>query len=385
MSKEELAKEHIFLARMVKDFNLYTALQVEEQELYDEGFVTQDLQFSLKFVASYERKGRRDKNSDGNDKPRVHVNPFFRKVLSLKDYHELHGINESLKATEHNIHISESDWHKDWKERVKHFCDIEKRFNSNEIPSKSGYKIADAFYERVNTAIEFQKSFSDEAISKSDFYRNENIKLIWLFYLQTLEVFEDDELFKIREDNFYHFFRLENVISDFYDNNVVFIQDKNNRIFYVRKLERVETHNELEGTIRYFEKGIVFNDSDSFVKWLQFEWEKSSLYKNNENNNDYKSINEILADFKDAPDKMFYLQNCEKNDINGNNLIYCFVKYNGIIGKDYKGYIGYRSYIGYDNRYHPNSKREKTYHNPNTKKWILLATNCHKYNDLIKI
>ena len=57
MSKEKLAKEKIFLARRVKDFNLYTALQVEEQELYDEGFVTQDLQFSLKFVASYERKG----------------------------------------------------------------------------------------------------------------------------------------------------------------------------------------------------------------------------------------------------------------------------------------------------------------------------------------
>ena len=95
-----------------------------------------------------------------------------------------------------------------------------------------------------------------------------------------------------------------------------------------------------------------------------------------------KSIEEILELFNDKKDKMFYLQNCEKKDINGNYLIYAFIKDDGEIRKDNLGYLGYRCYIRSDNRYTVNSSWDYTRHNPRTKKWLLLATDCHKYNDL---
>ena len=78
-NKKNMAEEKVLLARMVKDFGLYSAQDVFEQHLEKEEFFTQDGNFSLKYVAPYERKGRKDKNSDGFDKPKVKVNAFFRK------------------------------------------------------------------------------------------------------------------------------------------------------------------------------------------------------------------------------------------------------------------------------------------------------------------
>lgn len=44
---------------------------------------------------------------------------------------------------------------------------------------------------------------------------------------------------------------------------------------------------------------------------------------------------------------MFYHQNCEKKDVNGRHLIYCFAKDNGVIREDNAGmgYLGYRCFI----------------------------------------
>ena len=384
-NKLNLAEEKVFLARMVKDFGLYSAQDVFEQHLENEEFYTQDGQFALKYVAPFERKGRRDKNSDGLDKPRVKVKAFFRKVLSLSDHRELYGVNESLKSAEHNVHTYESEWHDGWKERVKDFCEVEKRFYPNGIPTKSGYKIADAYYKQANTVIEFQKSFDDEALSKCKFYANEKIKLIWLFYVPTLSAFEENSLYKIREDNFYHFFRIERIMPNFYDENVVFLQDKNNKIYHIKSLGRVGTNIELEGTIRCFEKSLCFEDSDSFAKWLKYDWKDSKLYSKKKI--EYKSIDEIISEFKGKEDKMFYLQNCEKKDVNGNHLIYCFIKDNGVIREDNAGmgYLGYRCSIGDNGYYSANKSWKSTTHNPKTKKWNLLATNLHKYSDLIEI
>lgn len=385
MPKEDLAKEQVFQGRMIRDFKLYTAQEVFENNLEDEEFVTQDLSFSLKYIAPYERKGRRDSFSDGFDKPKVHVNPFFKKVLSLKDHRELYGVNELLIKVEHKIHTCESEWHDAWKERVESFCELEKRFYPGGIPTESGYKVADAYYSKVNTVIEFQKSFDDEALTKSKFYENERIKLIWLFYLPTLSVFENDGLYKIREDNFYHFFRIEDVVPKFYESNIVFLQDQEGKIYYVNYLGRAETNVELEGTVRYFNKGLSFSNSDDFVRWFKFDWEKSSLFKGKNPNLELRSIEEILAGFKDTSDKMFYLQNCEKKDKNGKYLIYAFIKDDGLVRQDINGYIGYRCYIRYDGRYSVNSNWDPTPHNPKTKKWILLATNLHLYHDLVEI
>jgi hypothetical protein len=385
-NKKNMAEEKVLLARMLKDFGLYSAQDVFEQHLEKEEFFTQDGNFSLKYVAPYERKGRKDKNSDGFDKPKVKVNAFFRKVLSLRDHRELYGVNKSLKSAEHTIHTCESEWHNNWKERVKDFCEIERRFYPNGTPTKSGYKIADAYYEKVNTVIEFQKSFDDEALSKCEFYTNEKIKLIWLFYIPTLSVFEESGIYKIREDNFYHFFRIESLMPDFYSDNIVFLQDKNNKIYHIKTLGRVATNIELDGTIRYFEKGLFFLNQDEFTKWLQFEWESSKLCSK-VSKQELKSIEEILEPFVDKPDKMFFLQNCLKKDINGADLIYCFIKDDGVIRKDNggMGYLGYRCFVRFDGNYSANSSWTSTKHNPKTKKWHLLATNCHKYSDLIEI
>lgn len=379
--KLEEASEKVYQARMVRDFCLYSAQEVFEQGIEKEEFTDPDRLFALKYVAPYERKGRRDKNSDGLDKPKVHVSAFFRRHLSLKDHRDLYGLDESLQSTEHRIHTYESEWHDAWKERVKDFCVLEKRFYPNGVPQKSGYKIADAYFEETNTVIEFQKSFVDEVLTKCEFYEKEKINLIWLFYLPTLAVFEDEGVYKIREDNFYHFFRIEKILPNFYLKNVVFLQDKNNKIYQIKSLGRAETNTELEGTVRYFEKGLSFDNPNKFTYWLRIEWCQSNLFTK------LKSIEEILEPFKNSPDKMFYLQNCEKKDKNGCDLIYCFIKDDGVIREDLAGmgYLGYRCFVRYDGNFTVNSSWTSTTHNPKTKKWHLLATNLHKYGDMIDI
>lgn len=382
--KINLAKEKVFLARMVKDFCLYSAQDVFELHLENEEFYTIDGMFSLKYVAPYERKGRRDKYSDGFEKPKVRVKAFFRKVLSLRDHRELNEINESLKHSEHIVHSYETNWHDSWKERVKDFCEIEKRFYPNGTPTKFGYKIADAYYEQANTVIEFQKSFDDDALSKCKFYANEKIKLIWLFFVPTLEVFYDRQ-YKVREDNFYHFFRIEKIMPTFYDDNIIFLQDKKGKIYHINSLGRVETNIELEGTIRCFEKSLAFSNPNAFANWFRYDWKYSKLY--HKKKIEYKSIEEILSKFNDKQYKMFYLQNCEKLDVNGYNLIYCFIKDDGVIREDNagRGYLGYRCYVRWDGKLSVNSSWNSTAHNPKTKKWHLLATNLHRYDDLIDI
>ena len=101
------------------------------------------------------------------------------------------------------------------------------------MAQQSGYKIADAYYTEKNTVIEFQKSFDDDVLEKSVFYKKENMRLIWLFYLPTLSVFESEGKYKIREDNLYHFFRIEKIQPGFYQDNLIFLQDKNDKIYYV--------------------------------------------------------------------------------------------------------------------------------------------------------
>lgn len=381
--KRNKAQEQVFLARMISDFNLYTAEEVHKFGLKNEEFITPDNKFSLKYVAPYERKGRKDKNSDGNDKPRVKVSGFFRKVISLSDHRELYGINSSLYKAEHKIHQTESEWHAAWKERVKDFCELEKRFYYNNVAVKKGYKIADAYYSETDTVIEFQKSFSDEALNKSEFYKKEGKKLIWLFYLPTLGVFEDENLYKIREDNFYHFFRIEDLVPNFYEDNIVFIQDKHEKIYLVKRLNRISSNDELDATVRCFDTDLVFENSNEFVYWLKFEWIKSSYFNKNNNLIELKSIEEILEPFFCSNDKMIYLQNATKNDINGYPLIYCFVKDETGFRTNQYGYISYRCYINNVGYYSVNSKWEHTNHNQRNKKWVLLATDNKKYSDLL--
>lgn len=65
--------------------------------------------------------------------------------------------------------------------------------------------------------------------------------------------------------------------------------------------------------------------------------------------------------FNGSTDKMFYLQNCEKKDINGHYLIYDLVKDNGIIRKETFGYTGYRCSISSTGRYTVNSTWNSTF------------------------
>ncbi|HQC54428.1 MAG TPA: hypothetical protein PKX91_01725 [Clostridia bacterium] len=429
MSKKKLAEEKIYKARMVKDYSLYTAQEVFEQGLGDEEFIDPENTWSLTFVAPYSRQGRTDKETKGADKPRVYVNAYFRRKLSLKDHHELYPINVSLVRAEHTVHKKDSAWHDGWKNKVSSFCEIEKRFYPNDVPQESGYKIADAYYKDTSTVIEFQKSFADDALEKSAFYKAKNIRLIWLFYLQTLAVFKDDDKYKIREDNLYHFFRIEDIKPGFYKDNVIFIQDKTGKIYYVDNLKRVESNSILEATIRYFECKQVFDSADVFVHWLRYDWVNSELFnkhlksvnkkakkvvkeggepktprKKSEVKGSEKkkaptlvlikevviglySLDEIFDQFKGKEDKMFFLQNGKKTDRNGNNLIYCFVKDDGTeFRKDGSSYVSYRCFDkNKSGQYIVNRNWDETRQNPHEAKWLLLETNLQKYSDEIKI
>jgi hypothetical protein len=398
MGKKRLAEERIYKARMIKDSGLYTAQEVFEMGLGDEEFVDPDKTWALTYVAPYSRKGRTDKHTLGADKPRVYVNAYFRKKLSLRDRHELYPINVSLIRAEYTIHKRDSDWHNEWKDRVRPFCEIEKRFYPGDVPQGTGYKIADAYYEEAGTVIEFQKSFADDALEKSSFYKEKNIRLIWLFYLQTLAVFQDEGKYKVREDNLYHFFRIEDIKPGFYKDNVIFIQDKTNKIYYVDKLRRVESSSILEATVRYFECKHVFNSPEDFARWLKDDWVSSDLYnehceigkgKDKEESAEkveLKSLDEILLPFVEKEEKMFYLQNGIKKDKNGKNLIYCFVKDDDEVRMAGSSYTSYRCFAKNEQGYYVvNKKWLETPQNAKEKKWILLSTNLQKYSDEVKV
>jgi len=379
MTKKALAEEKIYKGRMVKDFCLYTAREVFENKLEKEEFVDSECKWSLKYVAPYDRQGRTDKKTNGAYKPRVQVNAFFRKKLSLQDHRELYGINTELIFTEHKFHENDSKWHDLWKERVNGFCELEKRFYPNGIPQNKGYRIADAYYKDTNTVIEFQKSFDDKALDKSTFYKTENLRLLWVFYLPTLEVFEDDDEYKIREDNFFHFFRIQDLQPDFFKDNIVFVQDKKDKIYYVEQLKRVQSTNELDASVRYFKRKECYQTPDEFVNWLQYGWQNSDFYKKYDPNHKMKSLDQILIPFVGLDDKSFYLQDGTKNDVSGSSLVYCFIK--DATGFRYRGtsYISYRCTKDYRGYYQANRNWIETIHKPTTKKWILLATNLKRY------
>ncbi|MDD3999056.1 MAG: hypothetical protein PHR98_03080 [Candidatus Shapirobacteria bacterium] len=383
--KQKLAEEKVYEGRMVSDFCLYTAQEVYNQKLREQEFVDPDIKWSLKFVDPYDRQGRTDKITQGAAKPRVHVNAFFRKKLSLSDHRELYGVNADLIVAEHRYHERDSEWHNLWKERVKNFCEIEKRIYPDGNPKKEGYKVADAFYTETNTVIEFQKAFDDKALEKSAFYKNENKRLMWVFYLPTLEVFKDDGKYKIREDNFFHFFRIDSLLPYFFKENLVFLQDKKDRIYYVEQLERAETQNELQASIRCFKCKKTFINPAEFVEWLRNDWPKSDFFIQFGVNDNLKSLDELLLPHKESSDKMFFLQNGTKNDVNGISLIYCFVKDGNAFRFEKSSFVSYRCFKDKKGYYHPNSAWEKTIHNPRDKKWILLATNSKKYSEEIVI
>ncbi len=382
--KKEIVEEKIFWGRMVKDFKLYTAKEVHELSLGKEEFVTEDNKYALTYVHPYERKGRRDKNSDGNDKPRVKVSSFFKRKISLEDYHELYGKDHELLSVGHKVHYAESEWHATWKERVKDFCKIEKRFYPDGKYQRDGYTIADAYYEETNTVIEFQKSFDDEALKKTDVYKKQNVRLIWLFYLPILEVYEVNDVYNLREDNFFHFFRITDSTPDFYENNIVFVQDKNDKIYLVNDLKRVEANSELQATVRYFDKDLFFETPNDFVDWLKKDWKNSEYYRKNKVIDDVSTLQVILETFNDTDVKKVYLQDISKPDKYGRPLIYCFYKEKSKFIMDKDGRYGSIICKIVNNWYEPNWLADEFYHNPNNKKWRLLTTNLKKYRSHIE-
>ena len=81
----------------------------------------------------------------------------------------------------------------------------------------------------------------------------------------------------MREDNLYHFFRIEDIKPGFYKDNVIFIQDKTNKIYYVDKLRSVESSSILEAMSVTLSKH-VFNSPEDFARWLKDDWVSSDLY-----------------------------------------------------------------------------------------------------------
>ena len=202
--------------------------------------------------------------------------PYFRLYYSYDEYKKDHPdtADRYYEIVSNMRHYDESMWHKQWKEKVSDFCDLEKYVNNS---NTNKWKYADAFYSKTETCIEFQHSYiAWDFEERNEFYSKLNIKTVWLYDMSKAEVREDRQgNIEILEDNARGFFRIsENV--DNLKNNKVYIQVKSGSIYRVKELLRRDSSNEHKSTIRYFEPTEIY-DEEEFVDAIRY----NRLGKNN--------------------------------------------------------------------------------------------------------
>lgn len=190
--------------------------------------------------------------------------PYFRLYYSYEDYKRLYPDRaDKYEIVADMRRFQESQWHKEWKEKLSPFCEIEKYFKF-----ESRWKYADAFYTDANTCIELQHSYASfEFEDRNEFYAALKKKMIWLFHLPKAQVREaEDEMLEILEDNARGFFRAAYETQDKFNNVYVFIQTKSKKIYRVTELFRREGKiKEHIATVRFFKQTGV---------WTEEEWIK---------------------------------------------------------------------------------------------------------------
>ncbi len=113
--------------------------------------------------------------------------PYFRLYYSYEEYKELYPD----RADRYDFVIKlrrfqETQWHREWKEKLSAFCETEKHFING-----SRWKFADAYDEKTNTCIEFQHSYASfEFEDRNEFYASLNKNMLWLFHLPRARIRE---------------------------------------------------------------------------------------------------------------------------------------------------------------------------------------------------
>ena len=286
--------------------------------------------------------------------------PYFRLYYSYEEYKRLYPDRADKYAIVANMRrFQESQWHREWKDKLSSFCETEKYFKTG-----SRWKFADAYNEEHDTCVELQHSYaSSEFEDRNKFYSSLNKKIIWLFHLPKAKVREgDDGMYEILEDNARGFFRAAYESQDKFSNACVFIQTKSKHIYRVMELFRRKGEwDDHVATVRYFEPT---------GKWTEEEWiedlRRGRLLNtehiatngtaNDHNSDQAYSINELWR--KNYKCMEVY----NKND--GKAIFVFRDKNTGRISRDYEsGCISYQ-YAGYTKKFYTMSyekEREKVW------------------------
>ena len=319
--------------------------------LYDryEEFVDPEYEFKVQYV-----KGAR--NNGG---------PYFRLYYSYEDYKKLYPDSADRYQIVANMRrYQESQWHREWKEKMSSFCTIEKCIKN---PTTNKRRFADAFHEETKTSIEFQHSYiALDFEMRNEFYSNLAIKTIWLYDLSRANtIVGDDGNIEVLENNAKGFYRIsEN--QDNLRNRYVYIQVKFGKIYRVNELFRRVSSTDKKSTIRYFIPTEIYTEAE-FINAI-----KTNTIGILSNNCSRKANDkpQTLKNLWNAKYSWMKVKNVENGDIirinrNGQNEMF----------RDYS--TGCIRYIYVDDKYGEQSlEKKKEYQlsqqNENRPIWILI-------------
>jgi len=287
-----------------------------------------------------------------------HGSPYFRLYLSREDYKKFTPEQKSrYDILCDMMHLKESPWHREWKEKLNTFCSIEKTIRNT---ATNQCKRADAFCEESNTCVELQHSFIDNDFEeRNHFYSKLGINIIWLYDLTKSNIKRvNEKQYEILENNSKGFFKISENESNLHDYKV-FIQSKDRLIYQIQRLERKIIDGVYKSTIRLFSPVEIFNENEFFEYIKKFE---------NDTNDDGKpcSIEELW--------KPNFSCMVVENVLTGKQLlirgkrdgtIYRNFQYDCILYK-YVNFVKLTYKINGNNEYPLSREEEKS------KKWILL-------------
>lgn len=196
-----------------------------------------------------------------------HGGPYFRLYWSLEDYKKYSPEQkERYDILRGMNHFAESQWHREWEEKVEGFAKTEKVIKN---PETGKYKRADAFIDEHKLCIEFQHSYiAFDFRERNEFYSALGYKIVWLYDLSKHSAKTTEEGYiQVLEDNARGFYRVAEEEKDLTD-HPVFIQVKGGIIYKVTKLYRKEIEGEKKSTIRYFYPDAIFTEEE-FIQALR--------------------------------------------------------------------------------------------------------------------
>lgn len=201
-------------------------------------------------------------------------NPYFRLYYSKKDYLKFseerkrkYDILSGMK------HVKESHWHKNWKNKLQDFMEIEKYVKN---PKTNKYKYADGYYKDGSLVVELQHSYIDNDFdARNDFYKSMDLTVVWLFDLTSAKIKKENGIIELLEDNSKGFFKVAEECNSLY-NYPIYVHFSDDNIYRVKELKRKEINGELESTIRFFNEGEAYSINTFLSVLKQRKYDVSS-------------------------------------------------------------------------------------------------------------